>query len=158
MSGFLFHPTLMPGGLVHKHLVGNDSIPLSMTVVVWRARFVNVDKTMTMASSTSLGQHLLYFPFLLHPFSTPTSVNPFSSFPNWFLLIILSSCLVFSNAFFEHTSCLFISSYSFPDNADAFAQHETGLVQTLRRVIEAPAHSAGYGAQYIGYSYFHFYS
>ncbi|KAH8484286.1 hypothetical protein H0E87_028656 [Populus deltoides] len=36
------------------------------------------------------------------------------------------------------------------NNADAFAQHETGLVQTLRRVIEAPAHSAGYGAQYIG--------
>jgi hypothetical protein len=53
------------------------------------------------------------------------------------------------------------SSYSFPDQADAFAQHETGLLQTLqtlRRVIEAPAHSAGYGAQYIGYSYFHFYS
>jgi hypothetical protein len=50
------------------------------------------------------------------------------------------------------------SSFSFPDYADAFAQHETGLVQTLRRVIEAAALSAGYVAQYIGYSYFHFYS
>ncbi|KAG6742476.1 hypothetical protein POTOM_053347 [Populus tomentosa] len=42
------------------------------------------------------------------------------------------------------------SSYSCPDYADAFAQHETGLVQTWRRVIEAAAHSAGYVAQYIG--------
>ncbi|KAJ6866086.1 hypothetical protein NC652_037582 [Populus alba x Populus x berolinensis] len=40
------------------------------------------------------------------------------------------------------------SSYSFPDYADLFAQ--TGMVQTLRRVIEAAAHSAGYVAQYIG--------
>ncbi|XP_061948210.1 mitogen-activated protein kinase kinase kinase 1b-like [Populus nigra] len=42
------------------------------------------------------------------------------------------------------------SSYSCPDYADAFAQHETGLVQTWRRVIEAAAHSAGYVAQCIG--------
>ena len=53
-----------------------------------------------------LGNHC--FPFLLHPFQPPLQLNPFSSFPNWFLLIILSSCLVFPNAFFEHTSCLFI--------------------------------------------------
>ncbi|XP_011037155.1 PREDICTED: mitogen-activated protein kinase kinase kinase 1-like [Populus euphratica] len=42
------------------------------------------------------------------------------------------------------------SSYSCPDYADAFAQHETGMVKTLRRVIEAAASSAGYVAQYIG--------
>nr|TKS17843.1 hypothetical protein D5086_0000009440 [Populus alba] len=42
------------------------------------------------------------------------------------------------------------SSYSCPDYADAFAQNETGLEQTSRRVIEAAANSAGYVAQYIG--------
>ncbi|KAL9343043.1 hypothetical protein Peur_063474 [Populus x canadensis] len=50
----------------------------------------------------------------------------------------------------SNTQAACSSSYSFPDNADAFAQHETGLVQTSRPVIEAAAHSVGYGAPYIG--------